>query len=287
MINTMQTVDLKNYDQDLSKLFNGFDWTFIPEAIQEGSLGKVLIDDLKDSKSGILTIPEFKINFFGGNPKSPSIQNFIENIPFLTMFMFDSEGWPEVLREIHPEKWIVIPRFGFNPKQLNTDDLRQLQGNLSDEFRIEKIDLNLAKQIIEMAKNKDKLTQEHLFGYSSAEDFMERGLGYCVFEGDKLVSIAAAGASCKKGIEIQVDTRKEYRRRGLATAVAASLIIECLQQDITPNWDAATEESAVLAKKLGYIATGENLVYVYVKFKFLVKLRAYLRKRRGKGIIEP
>ena len=65
-----------------------------------------------------------------------------------------------------------------------------------------------------------------------------------------------AGASSysryKDGIEIQIDTREEHRRRGLAFACGAKLILECLERNLYPSWDAQNMWSAGLAEKLGY-----------------------------------
>lgn len=63
---------------------------------------------------------------------------------------------------------------------------------------MEEVDLRMYKK--DLAK---------LFGFSSPEDFMNRGLGYIGFLGDEMVRIAAVGAACKKGIEVQVNTCKE------------------------------------------------------------------------------
>ena len=55
------------------------------------------------------------------------------------------------------------------------------------------------------------------------------------------------------GIEIEVATDHNYRRKGLATIVSAALILDCLEKGIYPNWDAANTTSAKLAEKLGYV----------------------------------
>ena len=71
-----------------------------------------------------------------------------------------------------------------------------------------------------------------------------------------LVSSPAAGASSYAvwdgGIEIQIDTRPDLRRRGLALSCGARLILTCLDQGLLPSWDAHDRRSAALAEKLGY-----------------------------------
>jgi hypothetical protein len=57
-----------------------------------------------------------------------------------------------------------------------------------------------------------------------------------------------------------------------------------LEKGIDPNWDAATEVSVGLAKKLGYMPRGEYDTYFYTGSRFLVKLRHFLRRIRGKEV---
>lgn len=69
---------------------------------------------------------------------------------------------------------------------------------------------------------------------------------------DQPVSGASSYATYREGIEIEIDTREEYRRMGLAYACGAGLILECLERNIYPSWDAHNLESVALAEKLGY-----------------------------------
>lgn len=279
----MQEVDGKTYDKDLSGLFKDYQWNYMPDAILEGSMGSILIDDLDNPQVSILTIPEAKANFLGGDAKHPAVRDYLKELPAFSVLIFASEGWNEVVRDIHPKTWLTFTYFGFSSKTLNIEHLRELRSGLSDEFHIEKIDLALAQRIME---KKDELTEDQLMGFDSPEDFVARGIGYCALAGDEMVSIAAAGSVCKKGIEVQINTRKKYKKRGLATGVASALIIDCLEKGIDPNWDAASEASAGLAKKLGYTPTGEHFIYIFIKYRFLMNLRAFLRKIRGKEASE-
>ena len=132
---------------------------------------------------------------------------------------------------------------------------------------------------------KNEMTEDQLFGFGSAEGFVAKGFGYCALEGETIVCIASTGAVCSKGMEIQINTHKKYRGQGLASAAGAALIIESLENGIDPNWDAASEKSAGLAVKLGYSPRGEYDFYFYTGSKFLVSLRNFLRRIRGKEIL--
>ena len=89
--------------------------------------------------------------------------------------------------------------------------------------------------------------------FADADDFLARGLGVAVtMGGDLPVSGAASYAVCDGAIEIEIDTRPDFRRQGLAAACGARLILECLKQGIYPGWDAHDSRSLALAEKLGY-----------------------------------
>lgn len=53
-------------------------------------------------------------------------------------------------------------------------------------------------------------------------------------------------------IEIEIDTREDFRRKGLAFICGAKLILECCKKGWYPSWDAQNLWSVALAEKLGY-----------------------------------
>ena len=78
------------------------------------------------------------------------------------------------------------------------------------------------------------------------------GLGVVIQKDGVVVSGASSYTRYRDGIEIQVDTREDFRRRGLAFICAARLILECLDRGLYPSWDAHNWASLALAEKLGY-----------------------------------
>ena len=49
---------------------------------------------------------------------------------------------------------------------------------------------------------------------------------------------------------------EDMRRRGVALACCARLILTCLDRGLYPSWDAANLESVALARRLGYRPAG-------------------------------
>jgi GNAT superfamily N-acetyltransferase len=67
-----------------------------------------------------------------------------------------------------------------------------------------------------------------------------------------MVAGASSYTRYQDGIEIEIDTREDYRRKGLAYVCGARLILECLERNLYPSWDAHNRWSVALAEKLGY-----------------------------------
>ena len=78
------------------------------------------------------------------------------------------------------------------------------------------------------------------------------GLGVVIRKDGHLAAGASSYTAYRGGIEIEIDTKKEYRRKGLACACGARLILECLSRGLYPSWDAQNKWSVALAEKLGY-----------------------------------
>ena len=92
--------------------------------------------------------------------------------------------------------------------------------------------------------------------FRDADDFRARGLGVAALCGGELVGGASSYVCFSGGIELQVETRKDMRRHGVALACCARLILTCLDRGLYPSWDAANLESVALAQRLGYRLAG-------------------------------
>ena len=79
-----------------------------------------------------------------------------------------------------------------------------------------------------------------------------RSLGVVILKDGEPVSGASSYSGYRGGIEVQIDTREDYRRMGLASVCGAGLILESLKKGWYPSWDAQNRQSLALAEKLGY-----------------------------------
>ena len=78
------------------------------------------------------------------------------------------------------------------------------------------------------------------------------GLGVVLLKDGEVVSGASSYSGYIGGIEIEIDTREDYRRKGVAYICGAKLILECLDRKWYQSWDAQNRWSVALAEKLGY-----------------------------------
>lgn len=69
---------------------------------------------------------------------------------------------------------------------------------------------------------------------------------------NKIIGVASSNIFYKDGIEVNIKVEEQYRREGIATAMASKLILECLEQNKKISWDAANMNSVGLAQKLGF-----------------------------------
>ena len=82
-----------------------------------------------------------------------------------------------------------------------------------------------------------------------------------VIKSGRIVAGASSYTRYNEGIEIEVDTVEEERRKGLAAVASAALILRCLDEGLYPGWDAQNMNSVHLAEKLGYEFDHEYTAY--------------------------
>ena len=77
----------------------------------------------------------------------------------------------------------------------------------------------------------------------------------------RFVSGASSAAVGGGKFEIEIQTRREFRCRGLARAVAAALILYGLEHGIEACWDAANEPTASSHGQPGFHSIGKYDAY--------------------------
>ena len=130
----------------------------------------------------------------------------------------------------------------FDPGKLRANLEKLPQG-----FTLEPIDEGLYHALLELDWARDFCAQ-----FGSWEEYAAHGCGFVAIKDGQVAAGASSYTWYRGGIEIEIDTKAEYRRQGLALCCASALPLHCLERGLYPSWDAATPISVAVAEKLGY-----------------------------------
>lgn len=94
-----------------------------------------------------------------------------------------------------------------------------------------------------------------LFSWNNSSEFLKKGKGYCILDGETVAAWAFTAAISDEEIDIGVETRAEYRHCGLGAIVANKMIRYCFQQQKKPVWACHSNNiaSQKLAEKIGFV----------------------------------
>lgn len=217
-------------------------------SVLEGHSGIALADSKTDPRVAQLRHPGWAI--LGGDVTRPIAQKFIQQSSEMWIIPI-SEAWRALIFQVHGHHLKQIRGVTFSSESLNLKHLRDLQKRMPLDCHIERVDIALA----------NRLRDEGLSsfpGFRTLVDFAERGIGFCATIEGRIISHAVSLMQCREGIHIGIETHPDFRNMGFATAVAARLLEDCIEQDIYPHWSASCENtpSIHLAEKLGYVRDG-------------------------------
>lgn len=232
-------------------LFDGWNETMILSCLQ-GHMGHLTVDNPENPCSARITVGDFC--FLAGIPCEKLISE--ADAPIITP---QSEAWCEVIEKVYNNKVRKSSRYSIK-KEPAIFDRNKLNGfvlNLPDGFTLQRIDESVYDVII-----RENWCADFCSLFSSMQDYFNRGIGFVVIENGIPVSGASSYTIYDGGIEIEIDTKLEYRKMGLATACGARLILECLDRGQYPSWDAHDLRSVALAEKLCYHMDKEYVVYI-------------------------
>ncbi|MED0963491.1 GNAT family N-acetyltransferase [Bacillus cereus] len=235
-----------NVREKLVSMFENIDSTIVLSYLQ-GHMGNAWVDNLENPTVAQITVGIFV--FYAGDPNAEEAEELLYNLPDFTLAIVDSDEWKHRIETVHKGSIEKIQRFRFskNPEDLDRVHIQKLLSTLPEEYEIKKIDKDIAK-----ASSFHELSEDFISQFDSIDDFIDRGVGYAILHKGQVVSAATSFSIYDVGIEIEIASHPNHRRKGLATIVASVLILDCLDRGKYPSWDGANSESVKLAKKLGY-----------------------------------
>ncbi|MCC6602663.1 MAG: GNAT family N-acetyltransferase [Anaerolineae bacterium] len=226
--------------------------------VVEGQMGQAFVDDLAQPSIYHVVIGPF--HYFAGTAVSPHSHTLMANFPRYNLLMPSSDGWAALARQQFGDARQTNTRYSFSSDSLSPSHLNQQLNGGSFHGEIVALDAALADQMSTAGT-----LYFDLADFDSADDFAARGLGFVALADAQPVGIAYSSLVCSQGIEVSIFVDEAHRRQGVATAVAAHLLLACLARGLHPNWDAANPESVRLAERLGYRSTGSYEAYFHTQ----------------------
>ena len=235
----------------LEPLFAGWEETLVWSVVQ-GCMGKAWADSLERPRAALLWVGDFL--FLGGDAEAPVARALAGFLPRelangVALAVPQNESWLRLLEEAHGKRGKPITRYAIR-KEPGVFDPGKLRANLEklpQGFTLEPIDERLYHAFLELDWARDFCAQ-----FGSWEEYAAHGCGFVAIKDGQVVAGASSYTWYRGGIEIEIDTKAEYRRQGLALCCASALLLHCLERGLYPSWDAATPISVALAEKLGY-----------------------------------
>lgn len=234
----------------VESLYAGWQDTMIFSCLQR-VMGRIYVTDINAPQSALAVIGDFR--FLAGVPQKELIMKAADGA---CLIVPRDESWAELIEACFPAAEKKLRYAIRKDTVFDRERLKHFSGSLPLGYELRRIDSELYDRCLENAFSADFVRV-----FETKEAFLKLGRGFVVLKENEIVSGASSYTRYLEGIEIEVDTLESERRKDLATAACAALILSCLDDGLYPSWDAMTVISVHLAEKLGYESDHEYTVY--------------------------
>lgn len=231
---------------------DGYAWRRCFGVLDGASRGRVLADDLDTPTwAAVQEFSDDNVLFLGGSLRR---EQAVAAIEALRRDRSVSVGWRDELVGLLPAG-AAVDRVDLDFEDRDPAiDLAPLAAAPAG-LRLARIDAGLLDRCL-------------WFPWMVREDApLDLGLGYCLLDGERVVSEAFAGPAVDGVLEMAVITDAAYRRRGLARVVSAQTILECERRGAATWWNTSLDNagSAALARTLGYRSERRHRVLAWTR----------------------
>ncbi|WP_312942636.1 GNAT family N-acetyltransferase [Oscillibacter sp.] len=241
-------------NESAAALFDDWDEALIWSCLQ-GYMGTMIVNDESNPEAAIIDIGDFC--FCAGMPNA----NLLRSICGSKLLIPKDEPWQTMIERYFNKKAKKLLRYAIKkePDVFDKIKLNTYIESLDNCYELRLFD----KQIFQLAQS-ESWSADLCSQFKNYSHYQKCAVGVAILNDGKLVAGASPYAVYQNGIEIEIDTKPEYRCKGLATVCGAKLILECLSRNIYPSWDAHDLRSVHLAEKLGY-----HLSHPYVTYELM------------------
>ena len=166
------------------------------ECVVEGQMGTAFVDVPQNPT--VYRIVQGPFWHLAGEAKSAAGHEMIHDLPAYTLLMPSPGDWVQVAQDIYRTRLLEFNRHSFAADGLSQEHLGNLLSLSRFRDAIKPIDVALASQVWDDAKSFMDLS-----AFYSAEDFVMRGVGFCLQMKERVVAAAYSSLVCSQSRVIQ------------------------------------------------------------------------------------
>lgn len=239
-------------ERDLLKikpLFNDIRF-YMGNSVLDGIMGEAYVDDIKNPNIAFLVVRNYC--FISGSINENKLKEIIDK-KFINYKLIPSDRIGSQLKKIYSNNIQKSQRYSIKKDVIfDIERLYHMANSLEKCFNLVKVDEILANKI------------KQIKFINITDNYKKNGIGFCCIYNNEIIGVASSNIIYKDGIEVNIKVDEKYRREGIATAMASTLILECLKQNKKVSWDAANMNSVGLAQKLGFEYDSSYNVYTFI-----------------------
>lgn len=206
-------------------------------SVLDGKMGKAYVDNIDYPNFAILLVRQYC--FMSGYIPKEELKQLVDT--YKEYVLIPSDNLKSALEEILKQKMEKLERYSIKKDPMfDKEKLQTYINAFPKEYLMQEIDEPLAERI-----KKEEFIK-------ITDNYEKDGIGYCALHHNEIIGVASSNIFYKDGIEVNIKVKEEYRRKGIATALASKLILKCLEENKKVSWDAANLGSVRLAEKLGF-----------------------------------
>lgn len=242
--------------EQAAHLFEGWEETIVWSCLQN-IMGKLYGNKPAEPSSAMIALGDFC--FLAGEPDEEIVSYRPERDgDGFRILVPQDRNWEKLIEDVYGPEAKKVVRYAIKkePDVFDRHRLQEMAERLPEGYELKLIDEGLFDLCGKISWCQDWVKQ-----YDSYVMYRKYGLGVVILKEGEPVSGASSYSGYRGGIEIEIDTREDFRRKGLASICGAKLIMECLKKGWYPSWDAQNKWSVALAGKLGYHFSHEYTAY--------------------------
>jgi len=269
-------LNVQNFEE-VRRLFQGFDYSIsIQAGLAKNNPCRIFVDDLQCPHTAFaLTVEGYLL---AGDPEDGavrrSLSQFLRDRVFSGQVYIGPDWW--MCLAVHPCTWET-----YLPEIIPTHEAEKVlcyhyqcdhvkldwRALLPADYEIHPLsDILRGKRVAQIS---EELFDEHPLEmyWGSADAYLEKGIGFCIMQGEQAVALCKANCVVGDQIEVGVHTLATYRRRGLASVLAAATAEYSLEHGFRMvHWqcDSDNTGSWKTAEKVGFKKIHEYFYYDYI-----------------------